>query len=93
MNDPRGAPGVHVEFVDSLAQEEKDLLVLRKILYEGSWDDMKRDLRSRRSGKPFIFKLNTRIDEDLERIEKLEDYEQQHKINLLAYLEDKPVDA
>ena len=70
----------------SLAREEVQLLVLRDILYDGSWDEIVRDLEDRRDGKPFIYKLQTRIDEDLERIEKLRTYEAKHGVNLGKYV-------
>ncbi len=48
---------------------------------------MQRDLEDRRDGKPFIFKLVNRIEEDLQRIERLWAYEQRHQVNLGKYLE------
>jgi hypothetical protein len=33
-------------------------------------------------GRPYIFKLVNRIEEDLERIETLRSYEDKHKVNL-----------
>ena len=77
----------HKKYYQSLSQEEKMLLILRDELYDGSWDKMSRDLKDRLTGKPYIFKLVHRIEEDLSRIEKLQSYEQKHKINLAEYLE------
>lgn len=72
----------HQSYYDSLSEEEKMLLVLRDELYMGSWDKMEDDLRNRLKGRPYIFKLVNRIEEDLERIQKLRAYEEKHKINL-----------
>jgi hypothetical protein len=66
----------HEAYFRSLASDESNLLVLREILYEGSWDEMVADLEARKEGKPFVFKLQSRIDEDLERIKKLRGYEE-----------------
>ncbi|MEM7166436.1 MAG: hypothetical protein AAF581_13305 [Planctomycetota bacterium] len=63
------------------------LLVLRDELYDGSWDEMKRDLEDRRDGKPFIFKLVNRIEEDLARIERLAGFEDKHGVNLSDFLD------
>lgn len=76
----------HEEFLRSLPKEERQLLVLRKILYDGRWEEMERDLIARRDGRPFIFKLQTRIDEDLRRIEMLRAYEKEHGVDLQEYV-------
>lgn len=76
----------HRDFVRALSAEERNLLVIRQILYEGSWEEMEGDLRARRSGKPHVFKLQTRIDEDLERISKLKNYELENDVNLDQYV-------
>lgn len=77
----------HKEYFDSLSKEEKMLLVLRDELYSGSWERMEKDLQDRRTGKPYIYKLVHRIEEDLVRIEKLRSYELKHRVNLSEYSE------
>ena len=72
----------HQTYYDGLSEEAKMLLVLRDELYMGSWDKMVEDLKNRLKGRPYIFKLVNRIEEDLERIETLRSYEGKHKINL-----------
>jgi len=62
------------------------LVIMRDELYEGSWDDMLRDLEERRAGKPYIFKLASRIDDDIARLKKLQSYEGDHDVNLADYL-------
>jgi hypothetical protein len=75
----------HKAYYDSLRQEEKMLLILRDELYGGSWDRMQKDLKDRLEGKPYIFKLVHRIEEDLVRIEVLRGYEDKHGVNLADY--------
>ena len=72
----------HRAFADSLTPEEVQLLVIRDELYEGSWSEMRRDLEDRRDGKPYIFKLVNKIEEDLGRIERLSEYESRHAVDL-----------
>ena len=76
----------HEHFFQNLTSEEQHLLIIRDFLYDGAWDDVIQDLVSRKGGKPFVFKLNSRIDDDLERIEKLRNYEETHGVNLAMYL-------
>jgi len=75
----------HQKYYDGLSQEEKMLIILRDELYGGSWEKMSRDLKDRLTGKPYIFKLVHRIEEDLVRIEKLESYEQKNSVNLANF--------
>jgi hypothetical protein len=76
----------HEEFFRSLPSEEVQLLALREILYDGSWVEMVKDLEARRSGKPYVIKLQSRIEEDLGRIRKLDDYEREHGVDLGRYI-------
>lgn len=76
----------HESFIKSLSTEDRLLLTLRDELYSGSWTNLKQDLMDRLQNKPYIFKLTSRIEEDLKRIERLERYETEHKINLSDYL-------
>ena len=78
----------HRAFAHSLSPENVQLVVLRDELYDGSWQEMRQDLESRRDGRPYIFKLINRIDEDLERIERLSEYEERHQVNLGDYIDD-----
>jgi hypothetical protein len=72
----------HREFFRSLSREERQLILLRDELYDGSWDEMVEDLRDRLAGKPYIFKLMNRIEEDLARIERLRKYEGEQGVDL-----------
>jgi len=73
-------------FVESLGEEEIMLLRLRDELYDGRWDAMLADLNDRLQGKPYVFQLAHRIQDDIERIERLSRFERQHKVNLAEYL-------
>lgn len=70
------------QFVQRLTREERMLVVLKRELYEGSWDDMVTDLQARLEGRPYIFKLVNRIGEDLERIRRLRAFEADHGVDL-----------
>ena len=69
-------------FVSSLAVEDKLLLLLKAELYEGRWDAMEQDLQDRLQGRPYIFKLASRITDDLSRIERMRAFEDEHQLDL-----------
>jgi len=75
------------DFVAELSKESKMLVALKAQLYEGSWEPMLEDLHSRLAGKPYIFKLVNRIEEDIERIEQMRNFEINHNIDLADYLD------
>ena len=60
-----------------LAPEDRVLRDVRDQLYGGDWDELERDLRARLEGKPFIFKLASKIEEDLARIARLRQAERE----------------
>ncbi len=74
------------EFVRTLSQEERTLLIVRDELYAGAWDEMVKDLQARLAAKPYVFKLATRIEDDVVRIRKLREFEQAHHLNLKDYV-------
>ena len=76
---------VVIDFVNSLTDEQRMLVVLKRQLYDGSWETMLDDLRNRLAGKPYIFKLVNRIQEDIERIEGLRKFEQENSVDLADY--------
>ena len=84
-----GKTTLHDKFASGLSPDERTLVTLRDELYGGSWDQMLGDLRDRLKGKPYIFKLVNRIQDDIARIEKLSEYEKKHKINLAEFLKKK----
>ena len=69
-------------YVGGLSQEYKMLVALKSQLYGGSWEPMLDDLRNRLTGKPYIFKLVHRIQDDIERIGQMQKFEAEHNIDL-----------
>ncbi|MFH0910368.1 MAG: hypothetical protein V1918_02510 [Planctomycetota bacterium] len=76
------------EFLASLTTEEAMLIRIRDELYDGSWANMQMDLQNRLSGRPYIFKLVSRIEHDLGAVRLLSLYESTRGINL-AEVENK----
>ncbi len=74
-------------FIECMTDEERMLVVLKHELYEGSWDEMVADLRARLEGRPYIFKLAHRIADDLERIDRLAQFEAQCNVDLADYVQ------
>ena len=75
------------DFLASLSAEQRMLIILKKQLYGGQWEPMVSDLRNRLEGKPYIFKLVNRIQDDIERIEKLSAFEKQKGIDLSDFVD------
>ena len=75
------------EFVSGLSEEHQMLIVLKSQLYSNSWEPMLDDLRNRLDGKPYIFKLASRIQDDVDRIEKMQKFEKDYDINLADYVD------
>ena len=75
------------DFVDSLSKEHRMLVVLKAQLYDGAWEPMLDDLENRLAGKPYIFKLANRIQDDIERIEQMAEFEKEHNVDLADYVE------
>lgn len=69
-----------------LTAEERVLVKLRDELYEGSWDEMTRDLEARRDNKPYVFKMASRVADDLARVSRLRKLEVENGLNLADYL-------
>jgi hypothetical protein len=83
---PADAPQEVRQYVDRLTSEERMLVVLKRELYEGSWDEMVADLQARLEGRPYIFRLAHRIADDLERIGRLRAFEKQANVDLSDYV-------
>lgn len=75
------------DFVRGLSEEHQMLVVLKAQLYDGKWEPMLDDLRNRLAGKPYIFKLASRIQDDIGRIEEMLEFETEHNIDLADYVE------
>ncbi|MDD5135072.1 MAG: hypothetical protein PHP01_06660 [Phycisphaerae bacterium] len=74
-------------FVKALSAEHKMLIILKSQLYGGKWEPMYQDLKNRLDGKPYIFKLANRINDDVERIEQMRQFEQQYDCNLCDFVD------
>ncbi|KPK74279.1 MAG: hypothetical protein AMJ79_14605 [Phycisphaerae bacterium SM23_30] len=83
-NGQEGRPKTDVakDIIEKLTEEERMLVILQSELYEHSWQAMLDDLHNRLEGKPYIFKLANRIQDDIARIEKLKAFEEEHNIKL-----------
>jgi hypothetical protein len=75
------------DYVGSLSAEHRMLVALKAQLYGGSWEPMLDDLRNRLAGKPYIFKLVHRIQDDIERIEQMQKFEAEHNVDLAEHVE------
>ena len=75
------------DFVNGLSKEQRMLVALKAQLYDGMWEPMLDDLRNRLAGKPYIFKLASRIQDDIERIERMSEFESEHNIDLADYVD------
>ena len=99
MTDPPDEAYFNVQrFVDGLTGKERMLVVLKHELYRGSWQAMVDDLQARLAGGPYVFKLANRIEDDLERIERLSGFETRAGVDLSDFITlenvnpDKPKD-
>jgi len=82
------APGSVVsDFINGLSKEQRMLVVLKVQLYDGAWEPMLDDLQNRLAGKPHIFKLANRIQDDIERIEQMREFEAEHNIDLGEHID------
>lgn len=79
--------GIVATFVSQLSEEERMLVLLQQELYDGSWEAMLSDLSNRLDGRPYIFKLASRIQDDIARIEKLRAFEEEQGVRLSDYVE------
>jgi hypothetical protein len=75
------------DFVAGLSDEHRMLVILKAQLYDGTWEPMLDDLKNRLAGKPYIFKLINRIKDDIERIEQMQKFENEHNVDLADYVE------
>ncbi len=86
-SEPADAENKVRRFVEGMTDEERMLVVLKRELYAGSWQEMVADLKARLEGRPYIFKLAHRIADDLERIDRLRQFEDRIGVDLGDYIE------
>ena len=70
--DPALSPG---QVLASLDLEVRRLVAAVKVLYSGHWEDCAEDIRRRRAGKPYIFRLALNLQDELEWLHRLQAYE------------------
>jgi hypothetical protein len=73
-------------FVRGLDEPYRMLVILKAQLYGGQWEPMLEDLQNRLEGKPYIFKLATRIKDDIKRIHRLKTFEDENEVDLADYV-------
>ena len=78
-----------VQFVNSMPREERMLVVLKRDLRGQLGRDDRRP-QGRLEGRPYIIKLASRIAEDLERIERLREFERRARVDLSDYVKLEP---
>ena len=75
-------------YARELTEKERVALAVRDELYDGFWDRMREDLTARKEGRTYVFRLASRIEEDLKTIRKLSAFERRHNVNLSEYVEE-----
>ena len=85
--DDRAAKKVVDDYIASLSDEHRMLVVLKSQLYGGTWEPMLDDLKNRLDGKPYIFKLVNRIKDDIGRIQEMKGFEEENSIDLADFIE------
>lgn len=70
--DPALPPQV---LVGRLDRPVRDLISACRVLYEGDWDGLAEDLRRRRAGRPYLFRLRAEPPDALEWIHQFKTYE------------------
>lgn len=60
------------------------LVLAVRSLYQGSWDDCAEDIRRRRAGRPYLFRLDLGLDDELAWIHRFTTYESARGESLAA---------
>jgi hypothetical protein len=85
QNEVSGDPQVDA-FIRGLNDQYRMLVILKSQLYGGRWEPMLEDLQNRLEGKPYIFKLANRIKDDVERIQEMQRFETEHRLDLADFV-------
>ena len=70
--EPARAPA---EIYRSLPSDVRQLVVAVRTLYSGSWADCAEDVRRRRAGRPYLYRLNLGVADELGWLHRLATYE------------------
>jgi hypothetical protein len=86
---PIQPPGPSPEDQPALTDEQRMLVDLRDKLYEGNWEDFRRDLKARQESKPYVFdvvpptpRLRETIARHLRVIDELDRWERHYQRTL-----------
>ena len=74
------------EYARSLDEPSRLLLAVRDELYGGDWELLVQDLGDRLAGRPYIFRLASRIQDDLDRIRRMREFETSRHVDLREYV-------
>ena len=86
-NSTTAANKAITDYVERLSKECRMLVILKRQLYDNSWEPMLDDLKNRLGGRPYIFKLANRIQDDIERIEQMSQFEAENGIDLADFIQ------
>ena len=89
LNKLRKKEGIKLCNIKKMKLDSDAMLVVLMNKHYGSWGRMKRELRNRQKGKPYIFNLGIKINSDIERINELEQYEKDNKTDLYKLIPNK----
>ena len=70
--------------VDRLAAEVRQLVTVNRELYAGRWDDFAEDLRRRQAGRPYLYRVSLDLEDPLDWIRRLKEYEMARGETLVA---------
>lgn len=70
--DPALAPA---EVLAQLPAGARRLVEVAGTLYHGSWDDCAEDIRRRKAGKPYLYRLDLGLADELGWVNRLKQYE------------------
>jgi hypothetical protein len=60
---------------EQLPRPVQELVLTAQVLYAGHWDDFAEDVRRRKEGRPYLFKVDFDLDDVPGWIQRLRDYE------------------
>ena len=76
------------DFMLRLPKSESALIVLRDELYKGNWRAMVKELQDRLTIKPCFPPLQKKIQDDLDSITKLRNFEREYGVNLSKFIKE-----
>ena len=83
---PIPPPDASIDGQPMLTEEQRMLIDLRDVLYEGCWEDFRNDLQARQESRPYVFDVvptSSRLQETIQRhlqvIDELEQWEKRYK--------------